>query len=58
MPEGRIDNLVSVVSDMADGALKAADDQGIARTEIEEEIGNIYEPIIHAILHREGGRSN
>ncbi|TGQ32508.1 MULTISPECIES: DUF768 domain-containing protein [unclassified Mesorhizobium] len=55
MPEGAIDDPVLVVTDLAEGAMKAADAEGIANGEIDEEIGSVYEAIIHALRHRQGG---
>ena len=55
MPEGPIDDPFLVITDMADQALRAADVQGISSQEIDEEIGSVYDAIIHAIHHREGG---
>ncbi|MBM2714567.1 DUF768 domain-containing protein [Mesorhizobium caraganae] len=55
MPEGPIDDFGLFVIDMADQAMRAADAEGIAIQEIDEEIGSVYEAIIHAVEHREGG---
>ena len=55
MPEGAIDDPVLVVTDLADEAMMAADAEGIASGEIDEEIGSVYEVIIHALQRRPGG---
>jgi hypothetical protein len=55
MPEGRIDDPVLVVTDMAEAAMGSAEANGITNREIDEEIGSVYEAIIHAIQHRMGG---
>ncbi|MFK0687620.1 hypothetical protein ACFX5Q_05350 [Mesorhizobium sp. IMUNJ 23033] len=55
MPEGSIDDLGRLVTDLADQAMRAADAEGIPIQEIDEEIGSVYEAIIHAVEHREGG---
>ncbi|TIT23964.1 MAG: DUF768 domain-containing protein [Mesorhizobium sp.] len=36
-------------------ALKAAEESGIKTHEIEEEVGNVFDVIFDALLHREGG---
>ncbi|WP_192361514.1 DUF768 domain-containing protein [Mesorhizobium mediterraneum] len=58
MPEGAIGDPVLVVTDLADSAMKAADAQGIASGDIDEEIGSVYEVIIHALQRRRGGRAD
>ncbi|PTE12112.1 DUF768 domain-containing protein [Mesorhizobium helmanticense] len=40
---------------LADQALKAAEESGIKTHEIEEEVGNVFDVIYDAMLHREGG---
>ncbi|OWK22003.1 hypothetical protein AJ88_13870 [Mesorhizobium amorphae CCBAU 01583] len=55
MPDGPIDDPGLLVIDMADQVMRAADAEGIAIQEIDEEIGSVYEAIIHAVEHREGG---
>ncbi|RJT26028.1 DUF768 domain-containing protein [Mesorhizobium waimense] len=55
MPEGPIDDPGRLVTDLADQAMRAADAAGIPIQEIDEEIGSVYEAIIHAVEHREGG---
>lgn len=55
MPEGSIDDPGRLVTDLADQAMRAADAEGIPIQEIDEEIGSVYEAIIHAVEHREGG---
>jgi hypothetical protein len=56
MPEGAIGDPVLEVTDLADSAMKAADAHGIASGEIDEEIGSVYEAIIHALQRRRDGR--
>ena len=55
MPEGRIDDPALIVTDMAEQAMLAAGAEGITIKEIDEEVGSVYEVIIHAIKHRDGG---
>lgn len=55
MPEGRIDDPALLVTDMAEQAMLAAGAEGITIKEIDEEVGSVYEVIIHAIEHRDGG---
>ncbi|MEI9419613.1 hypothetical protein O7A70_00215 [Mesorhizobium sp. Cs1299R1N1] len=55
MPEGPTDEPGRLVTDMADQALRAAAVEGIPIQEIDEEIGSVYEAIIHAVEHRDGG---
>ncbi|MER8866438.1 hypothetical protein NKI19_22455 [Mesorhizobium sp. M0751] len=43
------------IRDLADQALKAAEESGIKAHEIEEEVGNVFDVIFDAMLHREGG---
>ncbi|WP_258595581.1 hypothetical protein [Mesorhizobium sp. AR07] len=55
MPTGPIDDPLLVITDLADEAMRAAHAKGITSAEIDEEIGIVYDAIIHAIRHREGG---
>ncbi|RWM87463.1 MAG: DUF768 domain-containing protein [Mesorhizobium sp.] len=56
--ETAIGDPVLVVTDLADSAMKAAGAQGIASGDINEEIGSVYEVIIHALQRRRGGRAD
>ncbi|MER8974204.1 MULTISPECIES: hypothetical protein [unclassified Mesorhizobium] len=55
IPEGPIDEPGLLVTDMADEVMRAAGAEGISIQEIDEEIGSVYDAIIHALEHREGG---
>lgn len=44
-----------VISDLADKAMKAADQAGIPASDIEDEIGSVFEAIFDAMKNREGG---
>ena len=44
-----------LISDLADRAMKAADEAGIATSEISEEVPSVFEVIAEALDHREGG---
>lgn len=43
------------ISDLADQAMKAADEAGISRTENSEKVPSVFEVIAEAMDHREGG---
>ncbi|MCA0049094.1 hypothetical protein LB577_19430 [Mesorhizobium sp. B283B1A] len=43
------------ISDLADSAMKAADEAGIATTEITDEVPSVFDVIAEAMDHREGG---
>jgi hypothetical protein len=55
LPARPIGDPVLLVTDMAVDAVRAAEAQGITRQEIDEEIGGVYEAIIHALQDRIGG---
>ncbi|TIN12956.1 MAG: DUF768 domain-containing protein, partial [Mesorhizobium sp.] len=52
LPDRAPDDLLLTVTDLADEAMREADRQGIGADEIEEEIGSVYEAILHAIQYR------
>jgi hypothetical protein len=54
LPETESDDTI-VISDLADKAMKAADQAGIATSEISEEVPSVFEVIAEAMDHREGG---
>ncbi|MCV3210030.1 hypothetical protein OHD62_19500 [Mesorhizobium sp. YC-39] len=43
------------IRDFADNVTKEAEQSGITTYEIEEEVGNVFEVIFEAMLHRDGG---
>jgi hypothetical protein len=54
LPETESDDTI-VISDLADKAMKAADQAGIATSEISEEVPSVFEVVAEAMDHREGG---
>ncbi|WP_246688463.1 MULTISPECIES: hypothetical protein [unclassified Mesorhizobium] len=54
LPNAMTDDPVAV-SDLADEMMKAADKDGIAAAEINEEVDSVFEVIFEAMHHREGG---
>ena len=54
LPETATDDPI-LISDLADRAMKAADQAGIATSEISEEVPSVFEVIAEALDHREGG---
>lgn len=43
------------ISELADSAMEAADEAGIATTEITDEVPSVFDVIAEAMDHREGG---
>jgi hypothetical protein len=54
LPEEVRDDPVAI-SDLADRAMKAAENEGIKPQEISEEVPSVFEVIAEAMDHREGG---
>ncbi|TPM41523.1 DUF768 domain-containing protein [Mesorhizobium sp. B2-3-4] len=54
LPETATDD-PTVISDLADEAMEAADKAGISTSEITEEVPSVFEVIAEAMDHREGG---
>lgn len=54
LPETATDDPI-VISDLADKAMRAADRAGIPTTEISEEVPSVFEVIVEALDHRDGG---
>ncbi|WP_245340602.1 hypothetical protein [Mesorhizobium sp. WSM4313] len=55
-----VTNDPAAINDLADQAMEAADREGIAVSEIYEEVGSVFEVIAAAMQHRDGfarGRS-
>ncbi|MDX8527069.1 hypothetical protein RFM68_21450 [Mesorhizobium sp. MSK_1335] len=44
----------AAINDLADQAMEAADQEGIAVSEIYEEVGSVFEVIAEAMQHRDG----
>ncbi|RVA12741.1 DUF768 domain-containing protein, partial [Mesorhizobium sp. M7A.F.Ca.US.002.01.1.1] len=54
LPDAMTDDPVAI-SDLADSAMKAADEAGIATAEIIDEVPSEFDVIAEAMDHREGG---
>jgi hypothetical protein len=54
LPKRPIDDPGLLVAHTAVDAVRAAETQDITSQEIDEEIGSVYEAIMHAVQHREG----
>ncbi|TGQ45730.1 MULTISPECIES: DUF768 domain-containing protein [unclassified Mesorhizobium] len=52
LPDGPIADPVLLVIDMVVDAKRAAEAQGIPQQEIDEEIGSVYEAIMHTLQDR------
>ncbi|MER8628429.1 DUF768 domain-containing protein [Mesorhizobium opportunistum] len=55
LPDAMTDDPVAI-SDLADGAMKAAEGAGIATTEITDEVPSVFDVIAEAMDHREAAR--
>jgi hypothetical protein len=54
LPNAITDDPIAI-SDLAEQAMRAADNQGITCAEISEEVGSVFEVIFDGVQHRDGG---